>query len=401
MAILRYAGVAIVAALLGYLILVEGLAASAMSQGNIALALRLRPSSSEPLARAAESALRRNDLPAAEAFARKALAQMPRNVRALRVLGIATTLRGRPRLGSELLLRSGALSWRDEVTQLWLIRAAIAQSNFATAAQRIDAMLRGGQLNAQMMNMMHQLANIPQARDAVVRRLAEGPRWRRSFFVNMEYLPRGSEASHALLLEDVRGLEGPLQREEVAYFLSHMMTTGDHSLARRVWLSTLSAEQRGLVSNVFDGDFREDAGAQSAQPRYPFEWSFERGPEVVSIGNPPMLIGETALAVRAGDARQVLASQALVLRPGRYGLSYDVMSEGQQRQAFEWRVVCEGNGAPLALEQRAERVVGTWRSVRQQFAVPANCRAQRLQAVALAWPGGGTAEAWFDHVRIE
>ncbi|MES2444546.1 MAG: hypothetical protein V4574_17100 [Pseudomonadota bacterium] len=398
---LRIGATLVVAAGLAWAVVVHGLAASAIGAGDAQTALRFRPHSAEALSLAAEQALAKQDVANADRYARAALVQMPRDVRALRVLGVASSLQGHPRLGSELLLRAGSLSWRDELSQAWLIRAALDQRNYATAAQRIDAMLRGGQLFGQMLRLAHDVATIPDARAALIERLGEDPPWRESFFRNMESMPAGAEVGHALLIEALRAHDGQLTRREVVAFVNHLTDHANYPLARQVWLRTLEGEARGDVATVFDGNFRQDAGAEADQPRYAFEWTLESGHgAMASVGTPPMLVGETALDVRAGEAEQVLARQVILLAPGPHTLSYDTaVGDGLSPQGFTWRLACVG-GSGLRVAAGPSRTVGTWRTATLRFDVPHGCGAQRIELVALA-SGDGSAEAWFDHVSAQ
>jgi hypothetical protein len=390
--------VALIAVWLGYLIVNSGMAAAAIEQGNPQRALQLRPNSPRALSLESEQSLARQSLVEAGAAARAALVNVPRDVRALRVLGIVSSLSERPRLGSELLLRSGILSWRDPVTQVWLISAAMDQNNFATATQRTDAMLRVGELVPEMMRLMHELAAAPDARPFVIERLAEGPQWRRAFFVNSEYLPDGAIAGHAQLIEDMRTHGEPVSREELAYFLGHLVRKKQYALAQSLWLAKSTDRPISQDSAVFDGDFEQDPTAEGAQPRYPFEWQFATDSGNASLGTPPLLIGQTALMAEAGDTREPLASQMILLRPGRHSLSYDVTGDGHP--AFRWRIRCEATGSVLPLSSQRQRTVGSWRTAVMDFDVPAGCPAQWLELIAHAGPGETGVRAWFDRVSV-
>ncbi|MCW3848501.1 hypothetical protein OF829_14765 [Sphingomonas sp. LB-2] len=389
---------------LGYLVLCYGLAAAALNQGDARTALIVRPQSAEALSLAAEKALERNDLAGAERDARAALAIFPRDVRALRVMGMAVSLQGRRRLGSELLLRSGVLSWRDPPTQIWLIRAALDQRNYATAAQRIDAMLRGGQALSDMLRLAHGVAAIPEARAELVERMVEDPPWRSAFLADSASLPDGMEESHALVIAALRARGVPPTRAELVRFVNHLIEKNKFVLARTVWLASLEGEARTYAAGaVFDGDFHDDPAADADQPRFPFEWELDSGHgAIASLGTPPLLVNETALNVRSGDGEQRLASQILLLGPGRHVLSYATIVGGEQApQGFFWRLSCVGYNAPIVLDDPESRTVGAWRTSTQSFEVQAaNCGAQRLELVARAGGVGGSG-AWFDRVGVQ
>jgi hypothetical protein len=400
---LRLAMTVLGAGWLAYLVLCYGVASAALDRGDARAALAIRPHSAEALSFAADDALARNDLSAAEHYARAALTIVPRDVRALRVMGVAVSLQGRRRLGSELLLRSGVLSWRDPPTQIWLIRAALDQRNYATAAQRIDAMLRGGQMSGNMLRLAHGVAALPEARAALVERLAEDPPWRTSFLADPEYLTPATDPSHVLLIEALRVRGVPPARAELVRFVNHLVQTGQFALARRVWLMSLTGEARTYVAGaIFDGDFNDDPGAEAEQPRFPFEWELDSGHgAIASTGTPPLLVGETALNVRSGDAEQRLASQTVMLAPGRHVRSYATIVGGElSPQGFEWRVICVRYNARLMLGEPASRTVGSWRTTTMTFDVPPrDCGAQRIEIVAR--PGGiGGVGAWFDKVSV-
>lgn len=396
---MRLAATLIGAAWLIWLSATYGLSASALGRGDARTALALRPHSAEALSLASEQALARNDYPAAERLARSALVLVPRDVRALRVMGIAVSLQGNNRLGSELLLRSGILSWRDVATQVWLIRAAMDQQNYATAAQRLDAMLRSGQLNGDMLQLAHAFAMSPEGRAALIERLVEAPPWRNAFFSSMETLPRESEAGHILLIAELRAREGPLPRSELVGFVRRLVDQGDAKVARQVWYGTLTADGRNMVSGVFDGEFRIDPTVDTDQPRYVFEWDLESGGgALASIGTPPMLLGETALNIRAGDTDQRVAGQTIVLDPGIHRLSY--ATAGGDASAISWRASCVGHNRNLPMTPVTARTVAEWRTAELSFEVPKDCPAQRLEIVARAG-GPASSEIWLDHVSVK
>jgi hypothetical protein len=398
---LRLTATLLCAAGLAWLAIVHGLSASAMGQGDALTALAVRPHSAEALSGSAELALRREDYAAAEKLARAALIEFPRDVRALRVMGVAASMQGKARLGSELLLRSGTLSWRDEVTQVWLIRAAMDQKNYATAAQRLDAMLRSGQMQGEMLRLAHGVVEVPEARAALIERLLEAPPWRGPFFSDMESLPKGGENAHILLIEELRAREGPLPRAELTRFVRRLVEQREPKLAQRVWYGTLSAEGRTMVGVVFDGDFRLDPMVESEQPRYLFEWDLESGGGAMSsIGTPPMLIGETALNIRPGETESRVAAQTIVLDPGAHRLNYSTAGGDAATPGVAFRVLCVGHNRILPLSQVSTRTVGEWRSIEQSFEVPNGCPSQRLEILALP-AGGGSNEFWLDRVSVQ
>jgi hypothetical protein len=324
-------------------------------------------------------------------------------VRALRVLGVALSMEGQPRKGSELLLKAGALSWRDDVTQLWLIRQAVEQRNYPTATQRIDAMLRRRRNVDQMLALLHRLSAVPEVQPEVIERLAEQPNWRARFFSNVKELPKEVVTSHAALISALQKREGSVSRAEVAPFVHYLVSIGEVGLARRVWMDAISPGRRALAHGIYDGDFTEDPNADSDQPRYPFEWQFDSSSGAfASVGTPPMLIGENALAVKSVDGSEArVARQLVILGPGQHQLRYSAVAGEELRpEAFEWRVSCAMNGKRLPTRVLSGRAVGASRASTADFAVPPNCPAQWVELVALGSENAVAADAWFDHVSV-
>ncbi|HEY6816341.1 MAG TPA: hypothetical protein VI168_12435 [Croceibacterium sp.] len=391
------------AAGLGWLVVVQGLTASALLTNRPTAALSINPRSAEALSAAADQASAKNDVATAERLARAALVRMPRDVRALRVLGLASSSRGHHLLGSELLLRAGTLSWRDPTVQLWLVYAALEQRNFTTAAQRLDAVLRLSLLPRDMLRQAHQIVQIPEMRTQMVERLGEEPTWRRDFMITRDTLSPGLEDAHLLLLQELRAREGELRRREVVGFVQQLVERGKPAQARRLWADSLTGEARGWAAQlVFDGDFRLDPELEAAQPRYVFEWSLESGNGATAmVGIPPNLIGESALKVHSGEAEHRVASQTVMLRPGGHSLSYDALiGDGLSPQDFVWRVRCVRDNRSLRLSRAETRTVGSWLRSVQAFDVPADCPLQRIELGGLPARLGGT-EAWFDHVGLQ
>lgn len=398
----RSAGVVIAALGLGYLTIVFGLTESAIEARDPQSALRIRPHSADALSLAAEQALARNDAKTAELYARASLAITPRDVRALRVLGIVASVSERSELGSNLLLRAGALGWRDEITQVWLIRAALADRNYATASQRVDAMLRSVQLFDEMMKLAHEMARIPEARPELVERLSEEPLWRREFFGDMKQISPESEAGHLLLIEALIQREGGARRSEVSPFIDHLIKRGQFAAARRLWLATRGPGGAVVPAGIVDGDFTQDPLAEDQQPRYPFEWSFDAGSGGnAAQGAAPLLVGEDAMFVQASAPGVRLARQLVLLPPGARQLRYDVIeSENGMPDQFRWRILC-ADGTELTLGAVRRETSGQQRRTSvQEFTVPANCPAVYVELHSRATMGS-PAEAWFDHVAVQ
>ncbi|MCL6697361.1 hypothetical protein LZ496_00955 [Sphingomonas sp. NSE70-1] len=144
--------------------------------------------------------------------------------------------------------------------------------------------------------------------------------------------------------------------------LNHLVDAGRFQMARETW-----ARFAGVVaepSRLFDPEF-----GKPAPP--PFGWSLASGPAGVAESE-----GDGRLhALFYGRDDAVLATQLLVLEPGRYRLSMKAEATAPSSSSLEWTVKCLPSLDPVA-------VIPLIRSgsISQSFSVPTTgCPAQRLE----------------------
>jgi hypothetical protein len=75
-----------------------------------------------------------------------------------------------------------------------------------------------------------------------------------------------------------------------------------------------------------------------------------------------------------GQQDGVLASQLLVLPPGRYRLSTNAPNAPEGASTLRWTLVCARDSSTIASVPLDQAIAGTW-----QFQVPPSCAAQRLE----------------------
>ena len=142
------------------------------------------------------------------------------------------------------------------------------------------------------------------------------------------------------------------------------------------WVGTLPDEALPHVRGVYDGEFRQLAGAA------PFNWGFSDRARVEAGEEGP---GGVIVAQLLGAQPAVLARQVLVLSPGPHRLAVD--GRMTQGSGMVWRISClSGTGVaelplpPGSQSDRAERA----------FTVPAGCPFQELALIASG--GGGASQ---------
>jgi hypothetical protein len=162
--------------------------------------------------------------------------------------------------------------------------------------------------------------------------------------------------------------------------LSRLVEQGDLQRAHRLWRSFAGLAPSDGGKGVHDGDFRGAPGAP------PFNWQFSTGAAGVAER-----IGTPALQVDYYGRENVgLATQLLMLKPGRYRLQFraegDASGEGSQ---MLWTVTCTGSKAEL-LSLPLRDVNFSPRTLSGVFTVPAGCAGQwlKLNGTAGEFPKG-------------
>jgi hypothetical protein len=172
----------------------------------------------------------------------------------------------------------------------------------------------------------------------------------------------------------------PWQRQ----LLGLLIERGDLTRAVRLWRSFAGLPAGPDEKAVHDGRFQHLPGAD------PFNWALYQGSAGVSERS-----RAPALDVQFFGRETVdLASQMMVLRPGRYRLRFRVEGSAKGDDSrLAWRVYCRGNDAAPILDLPLRDVGAAPREMGADFNVPGSCNGQwlRLQGIAGEFPGTQTA----------
>jgi hypothetical protein len=165
--------------------------------------------------------------------------------------------------------------------------------------------------------------------------------------------------------------------------LSKMVEKGDVQRAFLLWRGFAGAGDSDGAP--YDGTFRGLPGPA------PFNWQLLSSPAGVAERTQARSLDVEYY----GRERAALASQLLMLRPGRYRLSFraegDATGEGSR---LAWVVTCNGGAATQLLEAPLQKVGSAPRALAATFAVPASgCPAQwlRLTGIPDEFPTGQSA----------
>lgn len=260
----------------------------------------------------------------------------------------------------------------------------MAEGHFVQAVGIIDILLRRwGDLRDAILPAVGPVIADPAGRQALLTTLADGPPWRGRVFDLLLTTPSGLAVAETLLLS-ARGSDATPRRSEVAKLIAAMVRTGAHRHAYRLFLLTLSADERAISGYVHDPAFTRPPGGRF------FDWSL-RPTSGVDISIAEADTGGLSVRFLDSPARLGNLSQALALPPGQYRLNTEVDARSlvAPRGVF-WELRCaSGDPTPLG---RLELAPGSYagRTFARAVEVPeAGCP---LQILSLRT--GVTTDSW-------
>jgi hypothetical protein len=300
--------------------------------------------------------------------------------------GVAAIAAGDEAKGERLLAETRRRNPRARTARLILLDRYLRDNRAAEAGVEIAVLNRLIPRAAEV--LVPELARMvrdPRTAPALIGVLRRDPAMREAVLAHLA----GSGADPDLILR-IAGrqagpaAEGPPWRR---LLLAKLTEKGDVARAHRLWRGFTGLGPSGAEKGLYDGRFEGLPGDP------PFNW---------------LLVGSNAgVAERTKDpALQVeyygrlngeLASQLLILRPGRYRLQFvaegDAKGEGTR---IAWTVTCHGASAPL-LALPLTGISSAPRTLAGDFAIPAaGCPAQWLK---LAGTAGEIASAQSAAIR--
>lgn len=348
--------------------------------GDLATAVRLRPHDLDVREAASLAQLERGRPDAAAASARWTILAAPLSPYGYRQLGLAEEVRGRLPKAESLLEVAHSLSRWDSRTELWRMRRAFDQRRFDEASVSAAALMRIDNDYATLVAGLV-LGAGPAAEPAMVDRMSSAPPWRGVFFRRVAAADPGRGIALAEQLR-ARGVLLTLTEQRLA--VRDVSSRRGPIPARRL-LSAMDPASKAAVS---DPEMRGVDGVP------PFTWKLSSaGGASAAFGAPgdPSVPRALVLEARGVVSRDRLAEQVVVLAPGRYRLTGEVLSRDDEQLPFRWAVDCRG-GRRLAV---VAPVAGRgWTPFSVQFEVPATCRVQVLSASSLSPDGGGVSAAF-------
>ncbi|MEJ6788918.1 hypothetical protein BrevBR_05145 [Brevundimonas sp. BR2-1] len=356
------------------------------------MVIRINPASPLVLGRAAEAELGARRFQNASALAAESLKRAPFNVRALRVLGLATAEEGRPAAANEMLTLAGNWSLRDDPSHAWLVQYRLSRGDFGSSFAHADTLARRREdLHPQLFQFFTVAASAdPRAMASLADVVGASPPWRYAYLYQLNQSPTGLETASNLALALERN-RTPMTDLELGYLYEKLLGAGRlpalFELRRR-----LNRPQAALLTN---GDFASATGPK------PFEWRLFDGAGL-SAQVMPDDSGESALRVEYGGySYRPLAEQLIRLPPGTYRWAGRAHSEGgSPSEGLSWAISCFETGEKIA-ESASGELPEAWRRFSVQLTVPAQrCSAQWLRLLPEFRDRSQPAVVWYDGFSI-
>lgn len=332
--------------------------------------------------RAAE-ALSGEDRLAALELARDAVRSDPADWRASGLLGGALLAAGSP-LSADRAFRVAALfGWRDPLTQLHLMNAALKGSQPSLAAMRLDAVLRQDPDHPLRDMILARFESSADGRAALAARLELRPSWTSQFLGkggkhDLETLRR-----RAAVLHPLAGRKWGC--DPIAPLVLQLVEAGDAITAKDLWLAHCPAASPGIA----DGRFTAIATTRQAVP---FEWNVQSAGDI-SVHRATDRSGGIRARITAASSR-LTAWQLLTLGPGRYRLGWTALSEGRPApETATFSLTCVlGERSPLPSQAAGEM---------GRFAAELQINGQCAQQYLAVWLFPSAQEVLLDEVSLE
>lgn len=256
-------------------------------------------------------------------------------------------------IGAEAAFRvAGQLGWRDKPTQLYWMALSADSGAFPLAAQRADALLRQNANLREQPRLLAALEATAGGRKALAARLVLRPAWFDDYW-NKLYLLDPVQLADRVRVLDEPALRPPAMACSDVQVMARLLTEKKDSTRSRSILDRFCRRKGGAM--LVDGGF-EAARLGNTAAR---GWQFvgEGGLDVRLEGGGAQ--GKAVIVASTLPLRQVFASQALQLAPGRYRVN--------------WRMAGQSGGVTVRLT--CTRNAG-------DFVTPAPVGPGRLTAVA-------------------
>lgn len=345
------------------------------------VALTFTPSEPVALARQAEQLLAAKPKPQLdriEQLSSVALRNQLVNPRALRLLGAVALARGDEVRATKLLGYSQQFSRRDLYTQFLLVELSINRGDAAAVFRHYDIALRTHPASSNLVfPRMAAALHLPIIQQGIRPYLAAGKGWSFDMLDHAISHHKNLKAVTQLMLAETKMPVTEASRERQVRLLSALATEKMYEDAEMLFRAIPNTQPELLRSVALTpNDARRRFG--------PVGWLPLERPDAGSDVTSGTTKGSAQMSVYANSSvTAAVAQRLLFLSPGKYRLSARVSKEtGGADSGTQWQLRCLTDATQPLLW---EGMVG------QSLSVPADCKAQRLEIVAV----GGADQSGF------
>jgi len=342
------------------------------------------PFANESLRADGRAQLAAGNTAAALRSARAAVSAAPLDPESTALLGAARAA-SRDRAGADRAFRvAGQLGWRVPYTQTYWLEQALAAGDYATAALRLDALLRRDPGLITQPALLDPFERNPAGQRALVARMALRPAWLDRYAGEAARLPAAALRQRATVLEQLAAANTPLGCEGIGPAITRLAALGEIAPALSLWQRHCPQRRSGALG---DGAF---ADLQIDQAPSPFAWALTSHADVALALAASGMAGQRLMIDSSASVTRRIAAQLTPAAPGLYRLS--------------WLAGPSGAGLRVAASCAAEPPAwqaGTWdgraRRWAADLALPADCPTHWI-TFGIAPGAGGT---WLNQVWLE
>ena len=295
------------------------------------------------------------------------------------IAALNSLLEGHEIKAEALLQEARRRNPRAEVTRILLLDRYLRTERVQKAASEIAAISRLVPGTAEVLTpQLAKYAVEPKTRGSLAAVLRSDPGMRDML---LQHLAQAN-ADPKIILE----LAGPLPSAPPpeppywqALLLQSLVKKGEIEMAHGLWSRFAQVQRPKTAQMVYDGAFRGLPGS------FPFNWHFASSP--AGVAEPNKSSGLQVDYYGRVDAE--LASQLLVLKPGRYRLAFQAAGDVPERgSSLAWLVICQPGSVSIATIPITKLSYAD-KQIRGEFVVPqSGCPAQwlRLMGTAAEFP---------------
>ena len=274
-------------------------------------------------------------VPAARAWARRALASEPLAVNAVRTIGQRQQVEGRVADARRTMALAADLSRRDVPTQSWMIREAVADNDLDAVLDHYDTALRGSLSAKRLLTpALVKAIAVPGAVAPFARLVDRHPPWFPGYVRSVAATGSTDAAANmaGVLLARPEQM-ARVERPTLALLVAKLAEGGRFAAAERIYTGL---PDRAATDGLRWPDF------QVADAVPPFDWTATTD---TAASADPVRSGLAVLVTQPGD--HVAAEQLLSLAPGRWTLTGGLRPSAGRTALAEWRLSCAIGGGAL------------------------------------------------------